>query len=226
MSRSKRTIRSSVSSPIPLAYRSPSLLVFLLAGALLLLVLAIYGGTLGAPFIYDDAKLQQKPLLRIDSLGGVWSVLMAPALPRRIGMATFSLNYYWDDFEPSGYRLLNVTIHVLNALLLFALLRQLTGRPGERPRVSPAALMAGVGVWFVHPMHTQAVTYIWQRVTILCAFFYLATLLLFMHALRARTLMRHLAFSGLAILSGLLGRWAPRRTRALCRFSFCWPACP
>ncbi|MBF0426320.1 MAG: hypothetical protein HQL66_10945 [Magnetococcales bacterium] len=63
----------------------------------------------------------------------------------------------------AGYHLVNVVFHIANTLLLFFLLRRLTGRVWESASV--AALFA------VHPQHVEAVAWVVERKEVMAAFF-------------------------------------------------------
>ena len=84
---------------------------------------------------------------------------------------------------PIGYHLVNVLVHVANALLVYALV-QLTFRT---PRLQDSALapssraiaLVAAALFVAHPLHTQAVAYVVQRLTSLTATFYLATVVLY-----------------------------------------------
>ena len=71
--------------------------------------------------------------------------------------------------NPRGHHLTSVLIHALNAALLFALLRQLTGAAWRS--LFAAALFA------VHPLHVESVAWIAERKDVLCGFFFLSSLL-------------------------------------------------
>ena len=78
-----------------------------------------------------------------------------------------------------GYHLLNLAVHVGAGLALFGLIRRsllapaLAGRYGAH--ASALAFVASL-TWLVHPLHTQAVTYVVQRVESLMGLFYLLTM--------------------------------------------------
>ncbi|HYR84419.1 MAG TPA: tetratricopeptide repeat protein [Terriglobia bacterium] len=120
--------------------------VFAIAGALLL-----YSSGLWAPYHLDDGNT-----LNIAKTFD-WST------NRVLGFATFWLNeqvalafgamFPWS--EAFYQRLGNVFIHVLAATALFWLAKELTGR-------GLVAAVAGA-LFLVHPIQTQAVTYITQR---------------------------------------------------------------
>ena len=78
-----------------------------------------------------------------------------------------------------GYHFLNLLIHLAAALALFGVMRRTLLSPRLRPRFEAAATwLAFVAalVWLVHPLQTQSVTYVVQRVESLMGLFYLLTL--------------------------------------------------
>jgi protein O-mannosyl-transferase len=119
--------------------------VFAVAAALL-----IYSTGLWAPYYLDDPQI-----VKISETVA-WG-------PRVLGFASFWLSRQlllvvgsvlpWR--EPFYYRLANVFIHALAASALFWLVREITGR-------WLTASVAGA-LFLVHPVQTQAVTYISQR---------------------------------------------------------------
>jgi len=132
---------------------------------------------LGAPFLYDDAKFLNAPLLRITSLAELGRIFTAPGQPRRVGLATFALSYLQaGTFSPTAVHAVSLVLHVACAVLLLVLLRLLARRPSDPTRPSDGALVAGVAAWLVHPVQTQGVSYAWQRFTPLCAALFLASL--------------------------------------------------
>jgi tetratricopeptide (TPR) repeat protein len=83
---------------------------------------------------------------------------------RYIGFLTFALNYKLHGLNVAGYHILNLAVHIINALLVYWLV----------------LLTLNILFLFVsHPLQTQAVTYIWQRVTSLATMFYLFSLVMY-----------------------------------------------
>jgi hypothetical protein len=73
----------------------------------------------------------------------------------------------------------NVAIHMTNALLLFGILRRTFALPVLRERFGSSAVFLAFAIallWALHPLDTQAVTYIVQRAESLVSLFYLLTL--------------------------------------------------
>jgi tetratricopeptide (TPR) repeat protein len=158
---------------------------YLLAVAIFAVVAALaYAHVLRGPFVFDDLNIVSSRLVRIQNLGQLDALFAARGIPRKIGMATFALNHIVGGFDSFGYHLVNVILHVLNGLLLFhvsrRLIRALPGHPW-RERATLIALL-GATLWLAHPIHTQAVSYIWQRFTVLGATFFLGSLACYLEA--------------------------------------------
>ena len=71
--------------------------------------------------------------------------------------------------NPLGHHITNVCFHAANSVLLFLLLLHMTGYSGRSAWV--AFLFA------LHPAHVESVAWLSERKDVLCAFFFLATLL-------------------------------------------------
>jgi tetratricopeptide (TPR) repeat protein len=78
-----------------------------------------------------------------------------------------------------GYHAVNLLIHILNALLVYLLVRLTLRTPALegsalRERSGEVALLSGL-LFVSHPVQTEAVTYVFQRFASLCAFFSLVS---------------------------------------------------
>ena len=71
--------------------------------------------------------------------------------------------------DPAGPHLTNLAFHIVNTLLLFLLLENLTSK------LWPSAFVALL--FAIHPMHVESVAWISERKDVLSAFFFLLTLL-------------------------------------------------
>ncbi len=104
-----------------------------------------------------------------------------------------------------GYHAANLAIHVLAALALFGVVRRTLIAEPLRARIGslaePLALAVAL-VWVVHPLHTESVTYLVQRVESLMGLFYLLTLYC---AIRARDSRRPVAWGAAAVASCAMG---------------------
>ena len=100
---------------------------------------------------------------------------------RFVGFFTLALNYRLNGLNVTGYHVVNFLVHIINAVLVYCLVLLSFKTPflnRLKLRHSAAGIAFFTSAIFVcHPIQTQAVTYIWQRVTSLAAMFYLLSLL-------------------------------------------------
>jgi tetratricopeptide (TPR) repeat protein len=127
--------------------------------------MAAYASSLHGAFVFDDEPgILENPRLRhLWPLAGIVRGSLRP-----LADFTFALNYAIGGLTPLGYHAVNVALHLGAALLLYGLLRR---TPGTARLALPASLL-----WVVHPLTTQAVTYLIQRAEILAAMATLGTL--------------------------------------------------
>ena len=140
---------------------------------------AVYFNSLPAPFIFDDTiAIVENPAIR--SVNGAWlQPRNTPLAGRPVAGVSFALNFAASELEAAAYRATNVAIHIACGLLLFGLLRRTLRLPSLQSRfavAAPEVAFASALLWVVHPLTTDAVTYVTQRTESLMAFFYLLTL--------------------------------------------------
>ena len=144
----------------------------------------VYANTLNVPFHFDDEVNIQHEALKLEALDKeqVLRALGGGALVARpVSNFSFALNYFIGENRVQGYHLVNIFIHVCAGIFLFLLLRAtLTLAPNRDryPRAMAIALMAAL-IWAVHPLGTQSVTYIVQRMNSMAAMFFVLALLLY-----------------------------------------------
>lgn len=165
-----------------------------------LVVLIIYSNTFNASFHFDDnTGIVNNYSLR--DLGNLPSLLMER---RGLTNATFALNYAAGGLDTTGYHVVNTFVHIASAILAyFIVFYTMVGSGGDVLRSKRVAAFAAL-LFAVHPIQTQAVTYIIQRMESLSAMFFLAGLFFFIKGARARTTGCSLAFYACVPLSYLL----------------------
>ena len=144
--------------------------------------LLAYANSFSGPFIFDDGPwIELNPHIR--HLWPLWDILQAPqgaaGTGRPVVCLTLALNYAVSGLDPWSYHVLNLMIHTSAALVLFGIVRRtLQGqRLGDRFGTQANGLAAAVAVcWAVHPLQTECVTYIIQRMESLMGLFLLLTL--------------------------------------------------
>ncbi len=152
----------------------------------MVLVLLAYSNTFSAAWHLDDitnildnkrvqiARLTTESLL--NSLRPPFSGSGTPAFYRPVAMITFALNWYFGKANVIGYHLVNIGIHFLNAWILFVTIINLLRSPRLKSGYHDNGLviaLAAAAVWALHPIQTQAVTYIVQRMASLATLFFL-----------------------------------------------------
>lgn len=183
--------------------------ILIAGGVIAAAALAAYGNSLRGPFVFDDiGSIAGNPTLR--RLGSL-AVLDPPrditVGGRPILNLSLALNYALGGTEVWGYHAANLLIHVLCGLLLFGIVRRTLARSGAPAAGGAlASAFAAALLWTVHPLQTEAVTYVIQRAESLMALFYLLTLYGFIRALEAGAARsRAAAWLALSWLSCLLG---------------------
>jgi tetratricopeptide (TPR) repeat protein len=182
---------SSAAGWIDPAPRRSGAFVAILLGIALLTALS-YSNSFSVPFQFDDKwNLVDNPQIKH------FSNMLDLSGSRYVGFFTFALNYYYGQLHPFGYHLVNLLIHLANgglvALLVLLLCRvadrppltpdATAASPSVSPSLSPSAqwiALATAALFLVHPVQTEAVTYIVQRFASLAALFYLLTVICYL----------------------------------------------
>ena len=168
---------------------------------LVLLIFLIYFPSLKVPFIFDDLRtIQDNHAVQMNSFDKD-SILQATDNNRPVAMVSFALNYYFHKNTLTGFHLVNIVIHIINAFLLFFLLASILPQH-KYPLIT---IMTASVVWAVHPVQTQTVTYIVQRMTGLATMFYLGAMLLYIKGRTSQQVrVRNMLWCG-CLIAGLLG---------------------
>ncbi len=145
----------------------------LIGVCLAVLIAAVYWPVGHAGFInYDDNKyVTENPHVQ----GGltiptvVWAFTANYAaywLP--LTWLSFALDYEWFGMNAGGYHAVNVLLHAADAVLLFLVLRRMTGATWRSACV--AALFG------VHPLHVESVAWVAERKDVLSGLFWMLAL--------------------------------------------------
>jgi hypothetical protein len=145
--------------------------------ALAVIVAAAYWPSFSVPFYLDDYhNIVENPRLHdVTNWQAIWE--FAPQ--RFIGSLTLAFNYALHGPAVWGYHLGNALFHLIAGFALWALLAAIVRSPAVDKGASPWLLwlpLIGAAIFLLHPLQTQAVTYIVQRYASLVAMFYLASL--------------------------------------------------
>ncbi len=145
--------------------------------------IAAYSNTFNSPFHFDDIpSILEHRRLHPLNLGQLWNYMP----PRFISYLSLALNIYISGFETWSFHILNLLIHILSAWVVFRLTLLILATPSIKDLVLPSQqnlfALAPALLFLTHPLQTQAVTYIVQRMASLATLFYLATLLMYLKA--------------------------------------------
>lgn len=151
-------------------------------------VAACYANSLHVPFRFDDlgAIVENR---HIRTLWPLTEAMSAPANTSGTGRPllnlSFAINYALGGLDPVGYHIGSILIHIAAAWLIFGIVRRLLrgdGTPDGLRRSADGLALSIALVWSVHPLHTQAITYLVQRAEALAAMFYLAAVYAFVRS--------------------------------------------
>ena len=128
-----------------------------------------YLPALDARYIWDDDDYvtENQTLRSIDGLRRIW--LEPTSIPQYYPLvhSTFWVEFHFWKLKPFGYHLVNILLHLANALLLWRVLLGLK---------VPGAMLAGF-IFALHPVHVESVAWITERKNVLSALFFFLSLL-------------------------------------------------
>lgn len=183
-------------------------------------IFAIYSNTFNASWHFDDRpNIVNNHYLHIDSLhphkllktfftDAHHPEKLSEQLYRPVSCLTFALNWYYGQDNVIGYHIVNTVIHVLTAFFLFSFILNLFNTPNLKDNNlgNPffVAFLASI-LWASNPIHTQAVTYIVQRMAQLAALFYILGMLAYLKARLSKTSISRYIWFLACIIFYLLG---------------------
>lgn len=184
--------------------------------SLSLLVLTVYSNSLDASWHLDDGpNIVENRRLHLMSLSWVdikKTFLSTPSSSsveffRPLSRLSFALNYYVGGDALFGFHGVNVSIHIIATLFLYLFLHQAMRLPVPAVPYSSSsyfvALLATT-FWAIHPLQTQAVTYVVQRMASMAAMFYMMAMYFYVKARHAKGRARKTAFLISCSAAGLL----------------------
>ena len=156
---------------------------FTLAGiaSILLLGIILYANSFNCSFHFDDLdNLKQNLAIRsLSNIRAMWEF----SHTRFLAYYTFALNYHFSQLNVWSYHLINLMIHLINAGLVYWLSCLIFSSPvlKDKPISKDKKIVAFItAMLFVsHPLATQSVTYIIQRMSSMAAMFYLLSIVLY-----------------------------------------------
>ncbi len=232
--RTKETREELMTKPTPVFIRKKHLIAILLIA---LVGFLVYANSFQNEFVWDDESLVEKNIyvknLRYFSKLFTTHLFQAAKKEgnfyRPIQSLTYVLDYSIWKLNPFGYHLTNTILHILVAILIYFFLRGLVTNekiPTSQPPDSKGKLVTRhsslvtklscfltvpflTALFFVvHPIHTEAVTYISGRADSLASIFCLLSLIFSLKYTHQRRLPFYLLSLCSFILALLSKEWA------------------
>ena len=190
-----------------------------------ILTLIVYSNTFHASFHFDDTP-QIVENYQIRNLDNLLDILKGQ---RGLAMATFAINYAIGGLNVMGYHIVKLTIHIMNGIMVYFLVFiTLHGVLGTDLKSVPKAKRIAIYtalLFAVHPIQTQAVTYIVQRMEILASMFMLIALLLFIKAVKTSMITMRVFLYGIIAVSYILGFYSKEIAITLPALVFIYDYC-
>jgi protein O-mannosyl-transferase len=139
-------------------------------------VFEVYAPALNGPFLLDDTYL---PYGRPDLIYAplrIWVSGLRPLLA-----FSFWLNFKVSGQETFGYHLTNVALHLSNGFLVFLVLRKALAWVQADKWMSQILPLFAAGVFLLHPLQTESVSYVASRSETLSLFFLLCAFTFFLY---------------------------------------------
>ncbi len=138
---------------------SPQKSIWILSGILIAVILVVYGNVYENRFLYDDEFLIEKNtfIRSWDRLSAIFSSSStagagkSDSFYRPIQALFYLITFQIFGLSTFAFHLLNIILHACNSTLVFAL--------GRRLGFGLWGSWMGALLWSVHPIHTEAVTY-------------------------------------------------------------------
>jgi hypothetical protein len=144
------------------------------------LVLAAYSNSFHNSFHFDDDQaIAENPRIKQLTAENIWGFINGA---RAVVYLSLMLNYQLGALNPVGWHAFNIGVHILTSILVYFFILQTLSLPALKERYGPKArwlALFGALLFGVHPIQTEAVTYIISRSELLATFFYMAAFLFF-----------------------------------------------
>ncbi len=179
-----------------------NLFIFVL---IIILGIAVYANSLEGKFLWDDRDLIEENMrirsflnsqkIFTEHIGA--GVAKQSSSYRPIQIFTYMIDYSLWRLNPKGYHITNTLLHILAALSLFWLISIIF-------KDNLLSMFTSI-LFVVHPIHTEAVTYISGRADCLAAFFMLLCFAFYIKQLNSKSLITYILML-LSYILALLSR--------------------
>ncbi|MEO8096543.1 MAG: tetratricopeptide repeat protein [Acidobacteriota bacterium] len=182
----------------------------------LLIIVALcvvaYANSLGGAFIWDD-EIQVIHNTRIRSLANIPEAFTKSVFDfatdrqyvtnfyRPVQMVVYAVAYSMGQLSPTPYHALSLLFHILASLLVYLILVQLA--------IPASGALLAAALFAVHPIHTEAVSWIAAVPEVTCGAFYFAALWAFLKSISPKNQSARIAWmvaGGTFYLAALLSK--------------------
>jgi tetratricopeptide (TPR) repeat protein len=154
---------------------------YVLSGILLLTII-IYLKSLPYPFHFDDVVFIEgnANIIENPNLAHIFETYKL----RTVAFTSFAVNQMINGENPLGFRIINIIIHLINTALVFQILINITSINkfkifnNNKEKILFSIIISGI--FALHPIQTQSIVYIYQRLASLAALFYLSSIFFFL----------------------------------------------
>ena len=155
---------------MPPSQRSTFLISLLLAAA----IIAVYAPVRNHEFVNfdDDVYVTENSLVQNGlTWEGVERIFAEPmnGFWHPVTLLSHMLDVQLFGLHPGGHHLVNLLLHIINSILLFLALKGMTGHLWRSAFVA--------GLFALHPLHVESVAWVSERKDLLCALFFMLTIL-------------------------------------------------
>jgi tetratricopeptide (TPR) repeat protein len=192
-------------------------------------VIVIYSNTFTSPFILDDLiRIEENPVIRVGefSIPRIIKAGFDSSKSRPIAFISFALNHSLHQYDVFGYHVLNISIHILAGFCLYLFIKTTFRIPTLQSRYTHTDMLAFFAalIWLVHPIQTQSVTYIVQRMTSMASLFFILSLLFYAYGRLAENRRKTLLWWIVSAASWLLSLGCKQISAVLplCVFLYEW----
>lgn len=149
---------------------------------LILVTFLAYYNSLSNEFVFDDESVIQnnQSITSLDNIPRFFTAedgfhKVIGRYYRPVVSSSYAIDYFFWGLNPYGFHLTNIIIHILSCLLLFKILAVLFWRYKYR---NVFALFSSL-IFAVHPVHTEAVSWISGRTDSMVTMFFFASFLFY-----------------------------------------------
>src|SRR5438876_5122041 len=192
---SRRKLQRRAFPRAPSSAGKPLSRVFYVCLALVAITWLVFGQTLGHDFVDvdDHVYVYENPsITRGLSVDGVIGAFTHAHARNWHPLTTIShmLDCQLFGLTAGGHHFTNVLLHSVAVVLLFFVLRQMTGGPSRTGSIWQSAFVASL--FAIHPLHVESVAWVSERKDVLSAVFFMLTLGAYIRYVHAPSLTSYL----------------------------------